>query len=453
MNNNAMMRLLRQPPPLSHQQIRKKLEGRSPPILDRNPAAKRIAPLCQGFGGIPAREFPRVQHGSGPRHARGEGWCAMDKVSLRHVWKIYPNAKNVAPAVQDFNLDIADGEFMVLVGASGCGKTTTLRMIAGLESITKGEILIDGKVVNDLSPRKRNIAMVFQNYALYPNLTLFENMAFGLRLRKMEKYRINDLVNERAKKLEIDHLMDRLPKDVSGGQRQRVALGRAIVRNPSVFLMDEPLSNLDAKMRVQMRTEITRLHRELGATTVYVTHDQTEAMTMGNRIVVMKAGLIQQVGAPEEIFNAPANRYVAGFIGTPPMNFLNGRLIHTDAGYAFSNPFMLLLVPEERLTRRLTEYAGHDLIGAIRPDYMTAQPSGESGSRLEDGFYGTLELTELVGADRYLHVRYNHLNKSEAPVVIRASIRDRLDEGTKLTVRADMNMFLFFDINTGERIL
>jgi multiple sugar transport system ATP-binding protein len=205
----------------------------------------------------------------------------MDKVSLRHVWKIYPNAKNVAPAVQDFCLDITRGEFMVLVGASGCGKTTTLRMIAGLESITKGEILIDGKVVNDLSPRRRNIAMVFQNYALYPNLTLFENMAFGLRLRKMEKYQINDLVNEKARKLEIDHLLDRLPKDVSGGQRQRVALGRAIVRNPSVFLMDEPLSNLDAKMRVQMRSEITRLHRELGATTVYVTHDQTEAMTMG----------------------------------------------------------------------------------------------------------------------------------------------------------------------------
>ncbi|MBN1778360.1 MAG: sn-glycerol-3-phosphate ABC transporter ATP-binding protein UgpC [Clostridiales bacterium] len=377
----------------------------------------------------------------------------MDKVSLRHVWKIYPNAKNVAPAVQDFNLDIRDGEFMVLVGASGCGKTTTLRMIAGLESITKGEILIDGKVVNDLSPRRRNIAMVFQNYALYPNLTLLENMAFGLRLRKMEKYKINDIVSERAKKLEIDHLMDRLPKDVSGGQRQRVALGRAIVRDPSVFLMDEPLSNLDAKMRVQMRTEITRIHRELGATTVYVTHDQTEAMTMGNRIVVMKAGLIQQVGTPEEIFNEPANRYVAGFIGTPPMNFIGGRLIRTDKGFAFSNAFMLMLIPEEKLTPTLVKYADHDLIGAIRPDYMTAKAVNGKGKNMENGFYGTLELSELVGADRYLHVRYNQQNRSEAPVVIRASIHDRYDEGTRLLVQADMNMLLFFDINSGKRIL
>lgn len=377
----------------------------------------------------------------------------MIKVSLRQIWKIYPNTKNVAPAVQDFSLDISDGEFLVLVGASGCGKTTTLRMIAGLESITRGEILIDGKVVNDLSPRKRNIAMVFQNYALYPNLSLFENMAFGLRLRKMEKYKINELVNERAKKLEIDHLLDRLPKDVSGGQRQRVALGRAIVRNPSVFLMDEPLSNLDAKMRVQMRTEITRLHRELKATTVYVTHDQTEAMTMGNRIVVMRAGLIQQVGTPEEIFNTPSNRYVAGFIGSPPMNFISGRLTPTESGVDFVNPFLSLMIPPHMMTPGLAKYIDRDLVGAIRPDYMDVRPATEGEKRSEDGFFGLLELSELVGADRYLHVRYNQLNKNEAPVVVRASIHDRFSEGTRLRIQPNMDSFLFFDVNTGERIV
>lgn len=376
----------------------------------------------------------------------------MDKVTLNHVWKIYPNAKNVAPAVQDFSLNIADGEFMVFVGASGCGKTTTLRMIAGLESITKGEVLIDGKVVNDLSPKQRNIAMVFQNYALYPNLTLFENMAFGLRLRKMEKYQINEIVNQKAKKLEIDHLLDRLPKDVSGGQRQRVALGRAIVRNPSVFLMDEPLSNLDAKMRVQMRTEITKLHRELGATTIYVTHDQTEAMTMGDRIVVMNGGLIQQVGTPEEIYNEPANRYVATFIGAPQTNIISGRLIKTQEGYAFSNGFMLLKVPEEKLTPELLKYENRDILGGIRPEYLTARPFEDGEKREAAVFYGTLEVSELVGADRYLHIKYDHTNINVPNILVNGSVRDKFPLGMKLTVEADMSMFLFFDINTSMRV-
>ena len=379
-----------------------------------------------------------------------DGAWSVDKVTLNNVWKIYPGAKNVAPAVRDFNLSIAPGEFIVFVGASGCGKTTTLRMVAGLESITRGEILIDGKVVNHLSPKQRNIAMVFQNYALYPNLSLFENMAFGLRLQKMEKYRINELVNEKAKKLEIDHLLDRLPKDVSGGQRQRVALGRAIVRNPSVFLMDEPLSNLDAKMRVQMRTEITRLHRELEATTIYVTHDQTEAMTMGDRIVVMNGGVIQQVGTPEEIYNYPRNRYVAGFIGTPQTNFIPGRLIKTESGYAFSNSFMLLQIPKENITPALLKYEDHDLVGSIRPEYMFARPVGE---RTENTFRGEMEISELVGADRYLHIRYNTVNRSEAPVIVRVSGREKYAPGDALSVGADMKMFLFFDVNTGERIL
>ena len=375
----------------------------------------------------------------------------MEKVSLRNVWKIYPGAKNVAPAVKDFNLDIHQGEFMVFVGASGCGKTTTLRMIAGLESITKGEILIDDKVVNNLSPKQRNIAMVFQNYALYPNLNLFENMAFGLRLAKMEKYKINELVNEKAKKLEIDHLLDRLPKDISGGQRQRVALGRAIVRNPSVFLMDEPLSNLDAKMRVQMRTEITKLHKELGATTVYVTHDQIEAMTMGDRIVVMNGGLIQQVGTPEEIYNEPANRYVAGFIGTPQTNFIPGRLMKTEDGYAFSNSFMMLKVPNEKITPNLQKYVDRDLVGGIRPEYLSVDIGAEK--RDEYSFPGEVDITELVGADRYVHVRYNLVNRNDTPVIVRASVRNRFTPGEKIFVRADMNMFLFFDVNTGMRIV
>ena len=376
----------------------------------------------------------------------------MDKVSLRNVWKIYPGAKTAAPAVRDFNLDIGDGEFMVFVGASGCGKTTTLRMIAGLESITRGEILIDGKVVNNLSPRQRNIAMVFQNYALYPNLSLFENMAFGLRLRKMEKYKINELVNQKAKKLEIDHLLDRLPKDVSGGQRQRVALGRAIVRDPSVFLMDEPLSNLDAKMRVQMRSEIIRLHQELGTTTVYVTHDQTEAMTMGDRIVVMNGGVMQQVGTPEEIYNEPANRYVAGFIGTPPMNFIKGRLEKTETGYAFSNRMFTLPVPSEKVTPGLALYEGHDLVGGIRPEYMSVLPA-DDGPRPEGCFAGTLELSELVGADRFLHLRYDHLDALVPPVIVRGSVLDRYAVGAKLWIRPNMGMFLFFDNNTSNRIV
>jgi multiple sugar transport system ATP-binding protein len=325
----------------------------------------------------------------------------MDKVSLRNVWKIYPGAKTTAPAVRDFNLDIGDGEFMVFVGASGCGKTTTLRMIAGLESISKGEILIDGKVVNNLSPRQRNIAMVFQNYALYPNLSLFENMAFGLRLRKMEKYKINELVNQKAKKLEIDHLLDRLPKDVSGGQRQRVALGRAIVRDPSVFLMDEPLSNLDAKMRVQMRSEIIRLHRELGTTTVYVTHDQTEAMTMGDRIVVMNGGIMQQVGTPEEIYNEPANRYVAGFIGTPPMNFVPAILARQGDRYGvvLGRTLIPLNGEKNRALAAIGREQGPVLLG-LRPEKLLLCDSEANGA-----IPARVEVAELLGSQVQLHGR------------------------------------------------
>ena len=246
----------------------------------------------------------------------------MSNLSLRHIYKIYTG--NVT-AVKDFNLEIEDKEFIVFVGPSGCGKSTTLRMIAGLEEISQGEIYIGDKLVNDMAPKDRDIAMVFQNYALYPHMTVYDNMAFGLKLRKMPKDEIKQKVTDVAKVLDIEHLLDRKPKALSGGQRQRVALGRAIVRNPKVFLMDEPLSNLDAKLRVQMRTEIAKLHHKLQTTFIYVTHDQTEAMTMGTRIVVMKDGLAQQVDTPHNIYEHPVNMFVAGFIGSPQMNFMEAK--------------------------------------------------------------------------------------------------------------------------------
>ncbi|MEE1109303.1 MAG: sn-glycerol-3-phosphate ABC transporter ATP-binding protein UgpC, partial [Lachnospiraceae bacterium] len=246
----------------------------------------------------------------------------MASLSLKHIDKTYPNGFK---AVKDFNLEIADKEFIIFVGPSGCGKSTTLRMVAGLEDITGGTFEIDGKVMNDVEPKDRDIAMVFQNYALYPHMTVFDNMAFGLKLRKVPKDQIKKQVEEAAKILDLDKLLDRKPKALSGGQRQRVAMGRAIVRNPKVFLMDEPLSNLDAKLRVQMRTEISKLHDRLGATIIYVTHDQTEAMTLGDRIVIMKDGFIQQIGTPQEVFDHPTNLFVAGFIGMPQMNFFDAK--------------------------------------------------------------------------------------------------------------------------------
>ena len=243
----------------------------------------------------------------------------MASISCQHIYKIYPGA--TAPSVTDFNLEIQDKEFIIFVGPSGCGKSTTLRMIAGLEEISKGEMYIGGRLINDVPPKDRDIAMVFQSYALYPHMTVYKNIAFGLELRKTPKDEIDKRVHEAAKILEIEHLLDRKPKALSGGQRQRVALGRAMVRNPAVFLLDEPLSNLDAKLRTSMRTEIIKLHKKLATTFIYVTHDQTEAMTMGDRIVVMKDGIIQQVDTPQNLYDMPCNMFVAGFIGSPQMNF------------------------------------------------------------------------------------------------------------------------------------
>jgi len=370
----------------------------------------------------------------------------LARVLLKNLWKSYPGMKNAAPAVQDFNLDIADKEFVALIGPSGCGKSTTLRMIAGLESVTRGEIYIDGQLVNDLSPKERKVSMVFQNYALYPSLNNYENMAFALRVGRTLKYLIDEKVRKTARNLEIDHLLDRFPREVSGGQRQRVALGRAIVRDPRLFLMDEPLSNLDAKMRMQMRVEIIKLHRALNTTTIYVTHDQIEAMTMADRIVVMNKGVIQQVGTPEEVYSSPANTFVGGFIGNPPMNFIAGRIEYRDDAYWFSNKTMALRIPPARAAK-LARSNAVSVIGGIRPEQLAIEPGPASGAA--DSFTGKVEVTELVGADRHVHVDLG----SAGRIVVRTAAERRFREGEVVCVNANMDQFLFFDLNTGNRLL
>ncbi|HOV69361.1 MAG TPA: sn-glycerol-3-phosphate ABC transporter ATP-binding protein UgpC, partial [Clostridia bacterium] len=290
----------------------------------------------------------------------------MASVTFKHIYKVFPGG---VTAVNDFNLAIKDKEFIVLVGPSGCGKTTTLRMVAGLEEITEGELYIEDRLVNDVAPKDRDIAMVFQNYALYPHMSVFDNMAFGLKLRKFPKLEIERKVREVARMLEIEHLLNRKPKALSGGQRQRVALGRAIVREPKVFLMDEPLSNLDAKLRVQMRVVITKLHHSLNTTFIYVTHDQTEALTMGTRICVMKDGFIQQVDVPQNVYDYPVNLFVAGFIGSPQMNFFNTILKKEEDGvYAvFGNN--KVKVPEGKLAKLIDKtYIGREVIMGVRPE-------------------------------------------------------------------------------------
>ncbi|HEY4302288.1 MAG TPA: sn-glycerol-3-phosphate ABC transporter ATP-binding protein UgpC [Candidatus Didemnitutus sp.] len=323
----------------------------------------------------------------------------MANVVLEHLVKTYPEKRGPGvTAVKGISLEIADGEFMVLVGPSGCGKSTTLRMIAGLEEISGGTITIGGRVVNDVPPKDRDIAMVFQNYALYPHMTVYENMAFGLKLRKMPRAEVDGRVREAAAMLGLEALLARQPKALSGGQRQRVALGRAIVRKPKVFLFDEPLSNLDAKMRVQMRAEIARLHARLGVTLVYVTHDQVEAMTMGDRICVMKDGEIQQVAAPLELYNRPENLFTAGFIGSPAMNFINGRLEQradawwfteraAEGGLAFALPQALARQPGE-------------VVLGLRPENLALVAPGTP-----QALPARIELSEPMGAETYLHLR------------------------------------------------
>ena len=328
----------------------------------------------------------------------------MASLSLKGIGKRYPNGFE---AVKDFNLEIEDQEFIIFVGPSGCGKSTTLRMIAGLEEITTGDLFIDGKRMNEVEPKDRDIAMVFQNYALYPHMTVFDNMAFGLKLRKVPKEEIEQKVLEAAKILDLEQLLDRRPKALSGGQRQRVAMGRAIVRNPKVFLMDEPLSNLDAKLRVQMRAEIASLHQRLGATIIYVTHDQTEAMTMGDRIVVMKDGVIQQVDSPQNLYKHPQNMFVAGFIGSPQMNFLDATVLKRDGKLVLSladNELDITAPFESR--KEITGYLDKPVKLGIRPEDVTVD-SKFIKNNPDKVLTAKLEVSELMGSESYLYLDYS----------------------------------------------
>ncbi len=325
----------------------------------------------------------------------------MASLSLKHVCKVYPNGFE---AVKDFNLEIADKEFIIFVGPSGCGKSTTLRMIAGLEEISSGELKIGDKVVNDIEPKDRDIAMVFQNYALYPHMTVYDNMAFGLKLRKVPKDQIDKMVHEAAKILDLEKLLDRKPKALSGGQRQRVAMGRAIVRNPKVFLMDEPLSNLDAKLRVQMRIEIAKLHQKLGTTIIYVTHDQTEAMTLGDRIVVMKDGVVQQVDTPQNLYEKPQNLFVAGFMGSPQMNFIDATVKKNgDAVSLVFDNHSIPLPPAK--AKKLIEggYDGKVVTFGIRPEDVYDSQMAVSTLPQEASFDATIKVYELLGAEVFLY--------------------------------------------------
>ena len=359
-------------------------------------------------------------------------------VSLRHIDKIYDN--NVQ-AVFDFNLDIKKHEFIVFVGPSGCGKSTTLRMIAGLEDITKGELYIDNELCNDKTPKDRDIAMVFQSYALYPHMSVYENMAFGLKLRRLPKYEIDRRVHEAARILQIEEYLDRKPKALSGGQRQRVALGRAIVRNAKVFLMDEPLSNLDAKLRVQMRSESIKLHNSLNATTIYVTHDQTEAMTMASRIVVMKLGRVQQIGSPIEIYNNPANLFVAGFIGSPAMNFFHVDYSAEDNSITFASGEKVVL--PKTLTKGKS--IPSKVIFGIRPEDIK-EVDGETKVTGPE-FDIDVNVAELLGNEYYVHADFGGtelVSKIPANRVIKT--------GDKIKVFFDLKKIHFFDPETEKSI-
>ncbi len=364
----------------------------------------------------------------------------MASLSLKNICKVYPNGFE---AVKDFNLEIEDKEFIIFVGPSGCGKSTTLRMVAGLEEISSGELTIDGKIVNDVEPKDRDIAMVFQNYALYPHMTVFDNMAFGLKLRKVPKAEIKKKVEEAAKILDLDKLLDRKPKALSGGQRQRVAMGRAIVREPKVFLMDEPLSNLDAKLRVQMRAEIASLHQRLGATIIYVTHDQVEAMTLGTRIVVLKDGVIQQVDSPQKLYNEPDNLFVAGFIGSPQMNFLDA--VCKVEGEKVTLKFgdgSVVLPPAKAKKLIAGKYDGKTVVLGIRPeDIDDSQIALETH---KDSIF-TTKVTgyELLGSEVLL---YYNINGSNMTAKVDSRTPARLGDSVKFAM--DVEKIHVFDKET-----
>jgi multiple sugar transport system ATP-binding protein len=368
----------------------------------------------------------------------------MAEVILKNVNKEYEKGK---PAVKEINIEIKDKEFVVLVGPSGCGKTTTLRMIAGLEEITTGDLFIDNTKVNDIPPKDRDIAMVFQNYALYPHMSVFDNMAFGLKLRKFSKNEISQRVNEAAKILGIEDYLERKPKALSGGQRQRVALGRAIVRKPKVFLFDEPLSNLDAKLRVQMRTEISKLHRKLEATMIYVTHDQTEAMTMGEKIIVMKDGLIHQIDSPLNIYNSPSNKFVAGFIGSPSMNFIEGRIFNHEGIKFISSDKELIIPLNEKRFNNFNQRINNKIWLGFRPeDIYNVNDSAVPGDA--SVFEARLEVVEPLGNEILLY-----FNIDNVQCVARLHSRELPESGSIKKLKIDTRNIHFFDFDTEKRIV
>ena len=361
----------------------------------------------------------------------------MASLSLQHINKTYPNGFQ---AVKDFNLEIEDKEFIIFVGPSGCGKSTTLRMVAGLEEISGGTLKIGDKVMNDVEPKDRDIAMVFQNYALYPHMTVYDNMAFGLKLRKVPKDQIDKMVREAAKILDLEKLLDRKPKALSGGQRQRVAMGRAIVRNPKVFLMDEPLSNLDAKLRVQMRIEISKIHQRLGATIIYVTHDQTEAMTLGTRIVVMKDGVVQQVDTPQNLYQKPGNLFVAGFMGSPQMNFLDAKISKNGNDVIATVGQYDIIVPAEKAKVLVDKgYVGKTVVLGIRPEDIHDDAAAIAASPSKP-MNSTVRVYELLGAEVFL---YFDINGTQ--VTARVDPRTTSRTGSDIQFVFDMDKSHFFD--------
>lgn len=366
----------------------------------------------------------------------------MAKVTMQNMSKVYDGADDYA--VEDFNLEINDHEFIVLVGPSGCGKTTTLRMVAGLEEITEGELYIDGDLMNDVEPKERDIAMVFQNYALYPHMTVFDNMAFGLKLRKVNKNEIKERVEKAADLLGLSDFLDRKPAALSGGQRQRVALGRAVVRDPKLFLMDEPLSNLDAKLRVKMRTEIAKLHEELGSTTIYVTHDQTEAMTLASRIVIMNEGVIQQVGTPYDVYHSPSNIFVASFIGSPAMNFYD--VTYSNGEITDNNG--LIFPVDEKIGNYLKEmgYENKEIVFGIRPEDIDEYDES-SDVPADAAIPAKITVSELMGKEANL---YLDVGGNELTAIVDAE--DYHQAGTNVDIVINMDKAHFFDKETGKAI-
>ncbi|MFJ2990029.1 ABC transporter ATP-binding protein [Collimonas sp. NPDC087041] len=380
----------------------------------------------------------------------------MASLSIRSVRKVYPNGNEVLKGI---DLEIEDGQFLILVGGSGCGKSTLLNMIAGLETVSEGQIMIGDRCVNDVAPKERDIAMVFQSYALYPTMTVRENISFGLGIRKVPKAEQQKIVDRVATTLQITHLLDRKPALLSGGQRQRVAMGRAIARDPALFLFDEPLSNLDAKLRVEMRAEIKLMHQRLGSTIVYVTHDQIEAMTLGDRIAVMKDGVVQQFGSPQEIYDNPSNLFVAGFIGSPSMNFMRGKLVANGHGPAFElehagEKTLLPLAPTQAQNPSIGSWLGKEVILGIRPEHVTdAQSARISDANDAQGDYHptevgcTVELTEPTGPDTLVFTTFNN-----ARVTCRTHPRAAAKPKDRLQLAFDLSKAVLFDAETEERI-